>query len=76
MLQTCIWYTVKFGKILQLKSKLNSVKGYMICYIKEIQGLLSTFTKKVLFFKDFKALKNQWWNSSIFQHFKDLYEPQ
>ena len=47
----------------------------MICYIKEIQGLLSTLTKKVLFFKDFKALKNQWWISSTFKHFKDLYEP-
>ena len=44
----------------------------MICYIKEIQGLLSTLTKKVLFFK---ALKNQWWISSTFKHFKDLYEP-
>ena len=28
----------------------------MIYHLKEIQGLLSTLTKKVLFFKDFKAL--------------------
>ena len=47
----------------------------MICYINKIQGLLSTLTKKVLFFKDFKALKNQLWISSTFKHFKDLYEP-
>ena len=47
----------------------------MICYINEIQGLLSTLTKKVLFFKDFKALKNQWWILSTFKHFNDLYEP-
>ena len=47
----------------------------MICYIKEIQVLLSTLTKKVLFFKDFKALKKQWWISSTFKHFKDLCEP-
>ena len=70
-----IRYTVEFDKILQLKSELNSVRDYMICYLKEIQGLLSTLTKKVLFFKDFKALKKQWWNSSTFKHFKDLYEP-
>ena len=47
----------------------------MICSLEEIQGLLSTLTKKGLFFKDFKALKKQWWNSSTFKHFKDLYEP-
>ena len=47
----------------------------MICYTKEIQGFLSILTKKQLFFKDFKALKKQWWISSTFKHFKDLYEP-
>ena len=47
----------------------------MISYIKEIQGLFITLTKKVLFLKDYKDLQNQWWISSTFKHFKDLYEP-
>ena len=42
-------YTVKFDKILLLKYKLNSVKDYIICCIKEIQGLLSILTKKCCF---------------------------
>ena len=42
---------------------------------KEIQRLLSTITENVLFFKDFKVLRKQWLISSIFKHFKDLYEP-
>ena len=54
-----IRYTVEFDRILPLKSLLNSVRDYMICNLEEIQGLLSTLTKKVLFFKDFKALKKQ-----------------
>ena len=37
-------------------------------YLKEIQGLLSTLTKKQLFFKALKKLMN-------FKYFKDLYEP-
>ena len=54
-----IRYTVEFDRILPLKSSLNSVRDYMICNLEEIQGLLSTFPKKGLFFKDFKALKKQ-----------------
>ena len=56
-------YTVKLMKFFHCN--LNwTIWDHMICYLKEIQGLLSTLTKKVLFFKDFKALKNQWWISS------------
>ena len=71
-------YSVKFRtlyKIIQLKLLWNSARDYKICKKKKIQGLLSTLTQKVLFFKDFKALKKHWWNSSTFKHFKDLYEP-
>ena len=58
-------------KILALKSFRNSVRDCMVCQKKkEIQGILSTITENVLFFKDFKSLKNQWWISSTFKHFQ------
>ena len=46
----------------------------MICHKKTIQGLSSTITENVLFFKDFKVLKKQWQISIIFKYIKDLYE--
>ena len=39
----------------------------MICYIKEIQGLLSTLTKKVLFFQGFQGLEKPVMNFKYFQ---------
>ena len=43
-------------KTIPLNSLRNSARYYMICPKK---GNTSTLTKEVLFFKDFKALKNQ-----------------
>ena len=44
-------------EIVPLKYLWNSVRDYKIYQQKEIQGLFSTLTQKVLFFKDFKVLK-------------------
>ena len=48
-----IWYTVEFDRILPL----NSVRDYMIYYLKEIQGLLSNLTKKTAVFQGFQGLE-------------------
>ena len=58
MMQT--QYSVKIcthDKIISLKSLRNSVRDCMICQKRKSKDL-STITKTVLFFKDFKALKS------------------
>ena len=65
-------YSVKFCtlyKIIQLKQLWNSARDYKICKQKKIQGLLSTLSQKVLFFKDYKAFEKA---LVKFKHFQAL----
>ena len=46
----------------------------IITFVPPPQTDLSALTETLQIFKDFKALKKQWWITSTLKHFKDLYE--
>ena len=73
---TWMWQTWKYSSTFEYTIKfsgnLYNNKWFVKLLKMEIQALKP---KKPPFLKDFKALKKQWWISSTFKHFKDLYEP-
>ena len=56
-------------KIVKLKSLQNFVRDYIICHKSEMQRLLSTLTKRELFFSGFQDLEKGVMN---FQHFSNF----